>query len=209
VQSGSGRPTDRRCHEPRRADILVVMDDRDADAFRALYRRHYRSVCRFLATRTAADQVEDLASETFLVAWRWAGSVPDMQLPWLLNVATKCLANHRRGGERREALTERLTRVARVDAPGVEVDAERRRQQRAVIAALATLHAHDRELLLLYLWDDLRPREIAVVLELSPLVVRARLSRARRRLQRALDAELGEPSIPQRPMSLTAEGSNS
>jgi DNA-directed RNA polymerase specialized sigma24 family protein len=41
------------------------MDDRDADAFRTLYRRHYRSVSRFLATRTAADHVEDLAAETF------------------------------------------------------------------------------------------------------------------------------------------------
>jgi hypothetical protein len=29
-------------HESVPADILVVMDDRDADAFRALYRRHYR-----------------------------------------------------------------------------------------------------------------------------------------------------------------------
>jgi RNA polymerase sigma factor (sigma-70 family) len=185
------------------------MDDRDADAFRALYRRHYRSVCRFLVTRTAADLVEDLAAETFLIAWRRAAGVPDVQLPWLLNVATKCLANHRRGGERREALTERLGRAARLDSPGVEADAERRRQQRAVIAALATLHGHDRELLLLYLWDDLRPREIAVVLELSPLVVRARLSRARRRLQQALDAELDAPCPSLHPMSLTAEGSNS
>jgi RNA polymerase sigma factor (sigma-70 family) len=113
------------------------------------------------------------------------------------------------GGERRDALTERLGRAARLDSPGVEADAERRRQQRAVIAALATLHDHDRELLLLYLWDDLRPREIAVVLELSPLVVRARLSRARRRLQHALDAELDAPSLSRRPMSLTAEGSSS
>lgn len=179
------------------------MDDRDADAFRAVYRRHYASVCRFLATRTAADHVEDLAAETFLIAWRKAATVPDMQLPWLLNVATKVLANARRGGERREALTERLGRVGRLDAPGVEVDVERRHQQRAVIAALATLHDHDRELLLLALWDDLRPREIAVVLELSALVVRARLSRARRRLQLALDAELAGDVFAPRSLSLT------
>src|SRR5262245_15155228 len=139
------------------ATSRTVMDDRDPDAFRALYRRHYRSVCRFLASRTAPDHVEDLAAETFLIAWRKAGAVPDMQLPWLLNVAHKCLANHRRSGEAREAMTERLARVARTDTPGVEADAERRRQQRAVIAALAALHERDRELLLLSLWDDLRP----------------------------------------------------
>jgi RNA polymerase sigma-70 factor (ECF subfamily) len=185
------------------------MDDRDTDAFRALYRRHHGSVCRFLASRTARDNVEDLAAETFLVAWRRAERVPDMPLPWLLNVATKCLANHRRGGERREALVGRLSGIARLHSPGVEVDAERRRQQRAVISALATLHEHDRELLLLYLWDDLRPREIAVVLELSPVVVRARLSRARGRLQIALDAELlGAPLVKPRSMQLTPEGAN-
>ena len=185
------------------------MDDRDADAFRALYRRHYRSVCRFLASRAAADDVEDLAAETFLVAWRRAGRVPDLEVPWLLNVAAKCLANHRRGGERREALAKRLAHVARLDVPGVDVDVERRRQRRAVITALASLHEHDRELLLLYFWDDLRPREIAVVLELSPIVVRARISRARRRLQLALDAELvGVPLLPPRCLPLTTEGSN-
>lgn len=119
------------------------MDDRDADAFRALYRRHYRSVCRFLSTRTAPDHVEDLAAGTFLVAWRRAAGVPDMQLPWLLNVATKCLANHRRGGERREALTERLGRAARLDSPGVEADAERRRQQRTLYGRLELAEDQD------------------------------------------------------------------
>jgi RNA polymerase sigma factor (sigma-70 family) len=198
-----------RGHESEPANILGVMDDRDAATFRALYRRHYRSVCRFLSSRAVPDDVEDLAAETFLVAWRRSARVPDLELPWLLNVATKCLANHRRGGERREALAERLAQVARLDAPGVDVDAERRRQQRAVITALASLHEHDRELLLLYFWDDLRPREIAVVLELSPIVVRARISRARRRLQLALDAELvGVPLVPPRSLPLTTEGSN-
>jgi hypothetical protein len=45
------------------------MDDREA-AFRALYREHYAGVCRYLAGRTAPDRVEDLAAETFLIAWR-------------------------------------------------------------------------------------------------------------------------------------------
>ena len=182
------------------------MDDRDSDAFRALYRRHYGSVCRFIAARAPADHVEDVAAETFLIAWRKAGEVPDMRLPWLLNVANKCLANHRRSGEAREAMTERFAHIARFDAPGVEADAERRHQQRAVLAALATLPEHDRELLLQALWDGLKPREIAVVLELSPIVVRARLSRARRRLQRALDAALEAPPAPSQALVTTTSG---
>ena len=183
-----------------------LMGDRDVDAFRVLYRRHYGAVHRFLSTRTEPDQVEDLAAETFLVAWRKSRSVPDMQLPWLLNVATKVLANDHRAGRRRAALVERLAQASRLDSPTVDADAERRSQRRATVAALATLRDEDRELLLLHLWDDLRPREIAVVLGAPPMVVRARLSRARRRLQRALDAELARPcAAPPRMLKPTEE----
>ena len=45
---------------------------RDPEAFRALYRAHYRTVCRYLAARTERDLVEDVAAETFLVAERLA-----------------------------------------------------------------------------------------------------------------------------------------
>lgn len=168
------------------------MDARDPDAFRALYRTHHRAVCRYLAARCPATQVEDAAAETFLIAWRRADRVPDVALPWLLNVAAKVLANQRRTVERAEAVVLRLTAVARLDAPGVDEDVERRRHQRALLGALAGLRPADRELMLLHVWDDLRPGEIAVVCKASPVVVRARLSRARRRLERSLREHLDD-----------------
>jgi DNA-directed RNA polymerase specialized sigma24 family protein len=44
-------------------------------------------------------------------------------------------------------------------------------------------------------WQGLTPREVAVVMELSPVVVRTRLHRANRRLQAALRdvMDLDEP----------------
>ena len=180
------------------------MPERDAEAFRELYHRYHAAVCRFLAARASAAQVEDLAAETFLIAWRRAGSVPDMQLPWLLHVARNCLANDRRTVQRAGALVDHLGHVACFDAPGADGDLERREQQRAVLEGLAGLSALDRELLLLHLWDDLRPREIAVVLDLSAIVVRARLSRALRRLQKTVGEQLADPSPPVHIESLTA-----
>lgn len=172
------------------------MDDRDPDAYRALYRAHYATVRRYLAARAPADVVDDLTAETFLVAWRRAATVPDHTLPWLLNVAAKVLANQRRSSDRAGALVDHLAEVAVLDTPGVEADVERRTQRRALIEALATLRDDDRELMLLHVWEDLPAREIAVVLELNPVATRARLSRARRRLERALRERLGDPHAP-------------
>ncbi|MEV4497220.1 sigma factor-like helix-turn-helix DNA-binding protein [Micromonospora arborensis] len=51
----------------------------------------------------------------------------------------------------------------------------------------------DREVLMLTFWEGLEPREIAVVLQVSPAVVRTRLSRARARLRDILGDDLDPP----------------
>jgi RNA polymerase sigma-70 factor (ECF subfamily) len=167
----------------------------DADAFRSLYRAHHRRVCAYLAVRADADLVEDLAAETFLVAWRRQAEMPAHVLPWLLNTAAKCLANERRSGDRRRALRERL-REAGAEPASLAADADRAAQRRALITALEAVAEPDRELLLLRHWDGLAPREIAAVVELSPVVVRARLHRATRRLQLQLRAALEREDVP-------------
>ena len=167
----------------------------DADAFRSLYQAHYRRVCAYLAVRADADLVEDLAAETFLVAWRRQAEMPAHVLPWLLNTAGKCLANERRAGDRRSALRERLgSSPAALPTVADEIDLAARR--RALIAALEAVGDGDRELLLLRHWDGLAPRQIAAVAEISPVVIRARLHRATRRLQHELRAALEREDVP-------------
>jgi RNA polymerase sigma-70 factor (ECF subfamily) len=166
------------------------MDARDPAAFRALYREHYAAVCRYLAARTEIDRVEDVAAETFLVAWRRQAELPAHVRPWLLNTAGKCLANDRRSRERATALADRLAAVAPLRPPGIEQELARDGRRRALLCALAGLRAADREVLLLHHWDGLRPREIAAALDVSPVVARARLHRAGRRLERALAVAL-------------------
>jgi RNA polymerase sigma-70 factor (ECF subfamily) len=71
-------------------------------------------------------------------------------------------------------------------------------QRRALVRALAALAPDDRELLLLRHWDGLAPREIAAALGVSDVAGRARLHRVSRRLQLALDRELGRPGARRR-----------
>lgn len=73
-----------------------------------------------------------------------------------------------------------------------------------MLAALATLGTNDRELLLLVGWDGLDAAGVARALGCSGTAARARLSRARRALESALDRESTEPSDA--PRWLLSEG---
>lgn len=66
---------------------MSVTGQTDQEAPRLLYAAHYRVVCCYLAVRTDADTVEDVAAETFLIAWRRSTDLPDHIAPWLLNTA--------------------------------------------------------------------------------------------------------------------------
>jgi RNA polymerase sigma factor (sigma-70 family) len=169
-----------------------VVDSRDSEAFRTFYRAHYGTVCRYLSVRADRDVVEDVAAETFLVVWRRWADLPAHQLPWLLNTAGKCLANQRRSRERSDALVDRLGGLLRGEHQGINDALVRRGQRRALLAALSGLSDRDRELLLLSHWDGLAPREIAAVLEVNPVALRARLHRASRRLRESFGAALGD-----------------
>jgi RNA polymerase sigma-70 factor (ECF subfamily) len=114
-------------------------------------------------------------------------------LPWLLNTAAKCLANARRSDERAEAVRRRLDAVTVNRSESLSVDAAAHR--RALVAALASLPDRERELVLLRHWDGLAARDIAVVLEISPMLARARLSRAERRLRAALTDALAHEDL--------------
>ncbi|GAA0288135.1 RNA polymerase sigma factor [Streptomyces turgidiscabies] len=146
---------------------------------------------RYLLRRAEPDQVDDVLSETLLVLWRRiedvpgleaSGRVPDSDavLPWCYGVARGCLANARRADRRRRSLLERLTWTAAGTArETVETgDAD----HTALHAALAQLRALDREVVLLWAYEELTPSRIAEVTGLSANAVSIRLHRAKKRL---------------------------
>jgi RNA polymerase sigma-70 factor (ECF subfamily) len=70
------------------------------------------------------------------------------------------------------------------DAVDDRVDAVARRGE--LRAALGSLSAEDRQMVLLVAWDGLTPTEAAEVLGISAVAARSRLHRARSRAQAAL-----------------------
>ena len=158
---------------------------RQAD-FAALYEAHYAAVVAYCRRRSDESTAEDVAHETFLVAWRRLEQVPADTQPWLLGVARRELANARRGQERRQALLDRL---AQVDPPASLAGGEADPAQisPALRTALEKLPPAGLEALLLIAWEGLTPAGAAKALGCSQTTLRARLHRARRALARALD----------------------
>ena len=70
------------------------MDDPE-ERFTELYDRHYRNVLGYALLRAERQSAEDIASETFLIAWRRLAQVPEHPLPWLLVVARNLLRKQR------------------------------------------------------------------------------------------------------------------
>lgn len=155
------------------------------ERFRRVYAVNFEPLLAYAMRRVEQpEDAADVVAETFLIAWRRCHEMPpeaEVRL-WLYGVARRVLANHRRGGVRRERLGERLRQRLRVAAAGLDPGKDVP-ERLAVQAALARLGELDREVLMLIFWDGLEPREAAAVLHVSSAVVRTRLSRARSRLR--------------------------
>lgn len=131
------------------------------------------------------NNAADCVAETFFIAWRKLGEVPegDAALYWLYAVARRVMANHRRTARRYEHLTQRLAVEFSVML-GSQAPADTERLEAADV--VASLRPEDREVLLLTGWEGLGPDEVALVLGCSAATARVRLHRARSRLARAL-----------------------
>ncbi|WP_232838879.1 RNA polymerase sigma factor [Streptomyces geranii] len=165
---------------------------------------------RYLLRRADPDQVDDVLSETLLVLWRRIAEVPGLEapghapdpdavLPWCYGVARGCLSNARRADRRRRSLLERLTWTAAGTARQTRETEDP--DHTALHTALAQLRPLDREVVLLWAYEELPPSRIAEVTGLSANAVSIRLHRAKKKLA----AQLERKTAP-RPGHETDEG---
>ena len=144
-----------------------------------LWVEHHEPVTRFVARRVSEALVDDVVSETFLVAWRRLDDVPADPRPWLFGVARNVLATHMRTHGRWRALSVRLEREPEPGHQGADdVAADRADLRRA----WELLSDADREAIALVAWDGLTTVEAAHVLGCRPTTFSVRLTRARKRL---------------------------
>jgi RNA polymerase sigma-70 factor, ECF subfamily len=157
--------------------------------FEEIFNACYGAVCRYAARRVAPEAVQDVVSDTFLIAWRRREDLHGAPLPWLLGIARRVASTQRRGSARRDALRERLQAEPPESPPGEQAAAH----DPQLTQALASLGERDREALLLVAWDGLDHRTAAAVMGCSTGSLTVRLHRARRRLARVLTREWQEP----------------
>jgi RNA polymerase sigma-70 factor (ECF subfamily) len=127
------------------------------------------------------------------VIWRRLEQVPaDDPLPWSYGVARRCLANHRRGSQRRERLVHRIARTPdRAERDPSEIVAE---HDATLADAIERLSTSEAEIVRLWAWEQLEPREIAAALDMTANAVSVALSRAKRKLAAEIDRQDRPPS---------------
>lgn len=168
----------------------------EAQRFERLYEKHFNAVAGYLLARVDRDAAADALAATFEVAWRRIGEVPSYELPWLLGVARRVLANARRSRARQAALLERMMAATLSAQSGDDGDGALALE---LANAIAELTAPQQEALLLIAWDGLSEREAALALGCSREAFAARLHRARARVRGAVDASRQSGAAPHRP----------
>ena len=164
----------------RAPERSLVDDARDGNqsAFTALYRQYTRLVHGILVARVPRSEVEDLAQEVFMLAWRRLRSLRDTSAfgGWLAMIARNQATDYHR----------KAPRTAKLD------DAMLTQQpcNPAALAVLDTIRAMPeayRETLILRLVEGMTGPEIAVQTGLTPDSVRVNLHRGMKVLRERLE----------------------
>ncbi|GAA0366658.1 RNA polymerase sigma factor [Actinoallomurus spadix] len=167
----------------------------DPERFTAVYDRYFGDVHRYVAGRLDSQAADDIAAETFLVAFRKRERFDPARgalRPWLFGIATKLVAQHRRVESRHYETLARVRAapddhghenqvVTAVAAAGLQPQLAR---------ALAALTRKERDVLLLVALADLSHEEVAQALRIPYGTVGSRLNRARKKLRTALEKEI-------------------
>lgn len=170
------------------ATLLAASAGGDRDAFRALFERHAGPVRRYASARVGPDLADDVLVETFEVAWRRCSdfrAAAGSARPWLLGIATRILAAHRHA----EVRWQQSIHIARDEYAGVAVGPPTIPAQLdpALVAAIASLGAGEREILALVALGELTVAEAARSIGVTEVAARVRLHRARRTMNRLLE----------------------
>lgn len=161
----------------------------DRDAFGQLVSRYQSPVCA-LAYSACGNlaQSEDLAQETFIVAWRSLGGLkePAKFKAWLFGIARNLIHNAFRRQTRNplataEMLDERTEAPATVGNPAGQ--AISKEEEEILWRSLENIPEAYREPLILFYREHQSIEKVAATLDLSEEAARQRLSRGRKLLQ--------------------------
>src|SRR5271165_1015248 len=132
------------------------VSDVRAERFSALYEDSYGAIHAYACRRVGFEAADEIAAETFLVAWRKFDALPAEPLPWLYGVARNVVLRYRNELARRQQAWAAFERDRSWSfhgsgdggAPGLR-------------DAWGRLSAADREVLALVAWEQLSVADAA------------------------------------------------
>lgn len=170
----------------------------DREAFDRLIDRHQAAVFRFIRSLGPDPALsEDALQETFLAAWRSAGTFrgDSSVRTWLFTIARHTTARQyrRQVGEPERQDLATLDDLGVAAGWGSELDPEamamQQEERAAITRALEALDPEDRRVLVLRDLEQLKGEEAAAVLGLTLAALKSRLHRARLRFAAHLRKE--------------------
>jgi RNA polymerase sigma-70 factor (ECF subfamily) len=176
------------------ADMQRLAGGHDA-ALNDLMARHARPVFQFLCRMLGnEDDANDLAQETFVRVYQHRTSFkPGARFTtWLYTIAANLARNHHRWRARHPNVSldaesdttgESIGDLLPASNPAPDSAAVATERAAAVRAAVASLPAEMREVIILCEWQDLSSAEAAAILETTPKAIDNRLYRARNLLR--------------------------
>ncbi len=131
---------------------------------------------------------EDAVQETFIRAMRSYGGFEhrSKEKTWLTRIAVNCCKNILRNRWYRTGMDELDENLSVQGNDPVEQLIE----QEGISQGILRLDPEEREIILLYYYQELRMKEIASIIGTSENAARQRLSRARKKLRRILEGEV-------------------
>ncbi|MGW0435159.1 RNA polymerase sigma factor [Micromonospora sp. NPDC003197] len=175
-------------------DVALLVESRTVpERFGMLFNSYYPEIHRYAQARLAAHLADDVASETFLIAFRGrtrfhvtesSGQVR----AWLYGIATNLIRRHWRDELRRYRALARAGADLPEQPPDEQVAAQVSAQgvRQELAKALAGLSVRERDVLLLVALGDLNYADAAAALGIPYGTVCSRLDRARRKVRKAL-----------------------
>ncbi len=154
------------------------------DAFATLFKGSYRTIVRFIFLRVNDRALaEDLAAESFAIAWAKHLSGVTIDLRWLFATARNVVGNEyqRRVRERARVQNVAMEELVNVEAWGFQIE------DLDLDLAMRRLRPSDALLLQLTYWDGLSATQAAAFLDCSVAALWVRLTRARAALRILLD----------------------
>ena len=180
--------------ETEDSDLVLASLRGDRDAFAEIVRRYQDLICSITYNATGSiTESEDLAQETFLIAWRQLKSLsePAKIRSWLCGIARNVVSNVVRRKERqvidRSKTVDDLQNIP--DGQNAIVDNIIRQEEEAILwRSIEKIPVDYREPLILFYRQGASIEQVAKGLEISEDAAKQRLSRGRKMLAEEVSA---------------------